>query len=87
MRRTPIDRPRRRLSYGAFRWSRHSTFASWVAHVKLFPPDSDWTWYAAQFDDDDLFLGLVDWWEMEMGYFSLSKLESVRRPPPSLKAP
>ena len=55
-------------------------FAGWVAHVKLFPPDSNWTWYAAQFDDDDLFLGLVDGWEMEMGCLSLSEVERVRRP-------
>lgn len=30
-------------------------FTGWVALVKLFTPDSDWTWYAAQFHSDDLF--------------------------------
>ena len=31
-----------------------------VAIVKFFTPDSNWTWYATEFDGDDLFFGLVD---------------------------
>ena len=51
-----------------------------VAVVKLFTPDSSWTWFAVEFDGDDLFFGLVDGLEMELGYFSLAELESVRGP-------
>lgn len=50
------------------------------AIVKFFTPDSSWTWYASEFDGDDIFFGLVIGMEMELGYFSLSELESVRGP-------
>jgi hypothetical protein len=29
------------------------------AHVKFFTPDSNWTWYASEFDGEDVFFGLV----------------------------
>ncbi len=48
--------------------------------VKFFTPTSNWTWYATEFDGEDLFFGLVDGLEKEFGYFSLSELESVRGP-------
>lgn len=48
--------------------------------VKFFTPDSSWTWYATEFDGEDLFFGLVDGFEREWGYFSLRELESVRGP-------
>ena len=51
-----------------------------IAHVKFFPPDSSWTWYATEFDGTDQFFGLVDGWEMELGYFSLSELKSATGP-------
>lgn len=51
-----------------------------VAQVKFFTPDTQWTWYATEFDGEDLFFGLVDGLEKELGYFSLSELESVRGP-------
>jgi hypothetical protein len=38
------------------------------------------TWYATEFDGEDLFFGLVDGLEKEFGYFSLSELESVDGP-------
>lgn len=50
------------------------------ALVKFFTPDSSWTWYASEFDGEDTFYGLVDGHEVELGYFSLSELESVRGP-------
>ena len=50
------------------------------AIVKFFTPDSSWTWYASEFDGEDIFFGLVIGMEMELGYFSLSELESVRGP-------
>ena len=49
-----------------------------TAIVKFFTPDSNWTWYATEFDGEDTFFGLVDGFERELGYFSLSELESVR---------
>lgn len=41
---------------------------------KFFYPDFDWTWYAIEFDGKDTFYGLVDGYEEELGYFSLSEL-------------
>ncbi len=65
-----------------------------LAQVKFFTPDSNWTWYASEgapvdangyFDTADekvdfVFFGLVSGFELELGYFSLSELESVRGP-------
>ena len=49
-----------------------------LALVKFFAPDSGWTWYASEFDGQDTFFGLVIGHEVELGYFSLSELESIR---------
>jgi len=49
-----------------------------VAVVKFFTPDSNWTWYATEFDGKDLFFGLVDGFEKELGYFRLSELKSAK---------
>ena len=51
-----------------------------VAYVKYFTPDSNWTFYGTEFDGEDRFFGLVEGFEKELGYFSLSELESVRGP-------
>lgn len=51
-----------------------------LAQVKFFTPDSNWTWYASEFDGEDIFFGLVSGFEVEVGYFSLSELQSVRGP-------
>ena len=51
-----------------------------IAFVKFFTPDSNWTWYATEFDGNDIFFGLVDGFEKELGYFSLSELQSVKGP-------
>ena len=48
------------------------------AIAKFFTPDSNWTWYATEFDGKDTFFGLVDGSEWELGYFSLSELQSLR---------
>ena len=50
------------------------------ALVKFFTPDSNWTWYASEFDGDDTFFGLVAGIDVELGYFLLSELQSVRGP-------
>ena len=49
-----------------------------VVVVKYFTPDSNWTWYATEFDGDDLFYGLVDGLEKELGYFRLSQLKGAK---------
>ena len=49
-----------------------------VAYVKFFDPCSQWTWYAMEFDGNDICFGLVVGFETELGYFSLRELEGVR---------
>lgn len=49
-----------------------------IAIVKFFTPDSNWTWYASEFDGEDTFFGLVDGFEKELGYFSLHELATLR---------
>ena len=51
-----------------------------TAYVKFFTPDSNWTWYVTEFDGEDIFVGLVDGFNKEMGYFSLKELEGIRGP-------
>jgi hypothetical protein len=51
-----------------------------MATVKFFCPWSNWTWYAAEFDGEDLFFGLVDGFEKELGYFSLKELSDLTGP-------
>ena len=48
-----------------------------LARVKFFTPDSNWSWYASEFDGQDTFFGLVDGFELELGYFLLSELKQV----------
>jgi len=51
-----------------------------TAVAKFFTPDSNWTWYATEFDGEDRFFGLVDGFDKELGYFSLTELASARGP-------
>lgn len=52
-----------------------------TAIVKFFTPDSNWTWYATEYDPETgLFFGLVDGFDMELGYFTLDELERARGP-------
>jgi len=46
----------------------------------FFTPDSNWTWYAFEFDGEDLFFGWVVGFEKELGYFLLSELVEARGP-------
>lgn len=51
--------------------------------VKFFNPCGVGTWYvfeANKIGDDWEFFGLVDLYEKELGYFTLSELESIRLP-------
>jgi hypothetical protein len=50
-----------------------------IVHVKYFTPDSNWTWFATEYDPvDRIFFGLVQGFETELGYFSLDELEESR---------
>jgi len=51
-----------------------------IVQAKFITPWTYWTWYAIEFDGEDTFFGLVDGHELEMGYFSLKELESIRGP-------
>lgn len=51
-----------------------------LARVKFFTPDAQWTWYATEFDGEDIFFGLVSGFELELGYFSLKELKKVKGP-------
>lgn len=54
-----------------------------VAHLKLYTPDANWTWYATEGSpegDDFIFFGYVIGLEKEWGYFSLAELTSARSP-------
>jgi hypothetical protein len=50
-----------------------------ICHVKLFTPDSNWTWYIIEFSkaDTNTCYGYVVGLESELGYFTLEELESV----------
>lgn len=52
-----------------------------LARVKLFTPDSSWTWYVVEYSPDDrLCFGLVVGHDRELGYFSLHEIEEIRGP-------
>lgn len=51
-----------------------------IAWTKFFAPDGSFTWYATEYDGTDIFFGLVDGLEKELGYFSLAELKSIRGP-------
>ena len=53
-----------------------------ICRIKLFTPDSQWTWYIIEFskEDKDTCYGYVKAFESELGYFSLSEIESIKGP-------
>ena len=50
-----------------------------LCYVKLFTPDSNWTWYIMELSKTDMntCYGYVNGLESELGYFTLSELEKV----------
>ncbi len=49
--------------------------------IKLFTPDSNWTWYLTEFDpSEQLAFGFVVGPDTELGYFSLAEMEESRGP-------
>ena len=51
-----------------------------IVQVKFFCPWNHWTWFAYEFDGEDIFFGYVKGDFDEHGTFSLSELESVIGP-------
>jgi len=52
-----------------------------IAHIKLFTPDGNWTWYITEYSkEENLCFGLVVGHETELGYFSIDELQEVRGP-------
>ncbi len=52
-----------------------------VVVAKFFTPDSNWTWWAAEYYPESReFFGIVQGFEVELGYFSLDELESATGP-------
>ena len=50
-----------------------------LCQIKLFTPDANWTWYVIEIDDaNELCFGYVVGHEKELGYFTVSELESIR---------
>ena len=50
-----------------------------LCYVKLFTPDSNWSWYIIEFSkaDRNTCYGYVQGLESELGYFTLNELEKV----------
>jgi hypothetical protein len=52
-----------------------------IAYARFFCPWGSWSWHATEFSPDEgRFFGLVDGQFKELGYFSLSELESATGP-------
>jgi hypothetical protein len=49
-----------------------------LAIVKFFMPDGHWTWYATEFDGQNVFFGFVEGDYPELGYFALDELRLIR---------
>lgn len=53
-----------------------------TVYCKFFDPTSNWTWYVLEGEetenDDFLFFGYVVGFDAELGYFTLSQLESTK---------
>lgn len=58
----------------------NETIADPIARVKLFTPDSSWTWYLTEFDGESTAFGLVIGHETELGYIDLDELSAARGP-------
>ena len=53
-----------------------------LCQIKLFTPDSNFTWYIIEFskEDNNTCFGYVQGYESELGYFSLKELSSIKGP-------
>jgi len=53
-----------------------------LCYVKLFTPDSSWSWYILELSksDTNTCYGYVQGLQSELGYFTLEELESIHGP-------
>jgi len=52
-----------------------------ICHIKLFTPDSNWSWYIIEVSiDKDHCYGYIKGFENELGYFSLEEIKSIKGP-------
>ena len=50
-----------------------------VFYVKLFTPDSNWTWFIAEYDPEtEIAWGLVKGLEQEYGSFDMKEIKEIR---------
>ena len=50
-----------------------------ICQIKLFTPDSSWTWYIIEIDEaGKLCFGYVVGMESELGYFALSEIREIK---------
>ena len=51
-----------------------------ICYVKLFLPNSNWTWYIIEINkqDNNTCFGFVDGLEQELGYFTIKELENLK---------
>ena len=50
-----------------------------LCQLKLFTPDSNWTWYIIEIDEaPELCFGFVVGLEKELGYFTMSSLKGIK---------
>ena len=47
---------------------------------RFFLPGTGWSWYALEFDGNDVFFGYVIGDDAELGYFSLQELRALQGP-------
>ena len=45
-----------------------------LVYVRLYGPFSGWEWYLYEFDGEDIGFGLINEFDVELGYISLSEL-------------
>ena len=61
-----------------------------MVYCKFFDPTGSWTWYATEGEETDngdfLFFGYVVGFDAELGYFTLSQLESAKRKATGIRA-
>lgn len=50
-----------------------------IIWVKIFHPGNNWTWYVTEYDPESkVAFGLVEGFEDEWGYFSITEIEQTR---------
>lgn len=48
-----------------------------IVYARFYDPFGSWEWFALEYDGEGLFFGLVNGFELELGFFSLEELDAV----------